>query len=51
LLGSYVGAGGSYFIAGVCGTVLIPGIVNAAKAYIARWNPPEPPPLGEQPHE
>lgn len=49
LLGSYVGAGGSYFIAGVCGTVIIPGIVNASKAWISRWKPPEPPQFGERP--
>lgn len=51
VVGSYLGTGGSYFVAGVCGTVVIPGMIGLANAWMDRLKPPGFPRLGDGPNE
>lgn len=51
VLGTYLGTGGSYFVAGVCGTVMVPGVIGLARAWIDRLKPPGFPKLGDRNNE
>ena len=39
IVGNYVGKGGSYFVAGLCGMVIVPAILSAAKKWTSSWSP------------
>jgi hypothetical protein len=51
VLGSYVGTGGSYFVAGVCGTVIVPGVIGLVRAWMERLKPPGFPKTGDRSNE